>query len=160
MERRRRSQPEQRRLWQDETLEDDRYYDVDPVEEAPSGERVEEILATNRTVMLTCTLAAMMPCFALFLFFAERKSRAIRHFAIQSLGLTVFHLALAALLLAVNALFGGIPYIGFLLNLTLWIVYISAAIVMLILRIRMMFFAWRGAKFTLPLMGHMLDRFN
>lgn len=159
MERRRRTQADQRRTWQDEVYEDEQYDDADPVEE-PRRENVEEILATNRMVMLTCTLAAMMPPFALFLLFAEKKSRAMRHFAIQSLALTVCHLAVAAVLLMVNAVFGGIPFLGFLLNLILWIAYISAAIVMLILRIRMMFFAWRGARFTLPLVGHMLDRFN
>lgn len=160
MERRRRTQTEQRRSWQDEVYEDERYYDADPVEEEPVRESVEEIMATNRMVMLTCTLAAMLPPFALFLFFAEKKSRAMRHFAIQSLALTVCHIALAAVLMVVNAIFGGIPYLGFLLNLTLWIVYIAAAIVMLILRVRMMFFAWRGVRFVLPLIGHHLDRMN
>ena len=160
MERRRRTQAEQRRAWQDEVFEDEWYNDVDPVEEEPRRENVEEILATNRMVMLTCTLAAMLPPFALFLIFAEKKSRAIRHFSLQSLGLTLCHMATAAVLVVINAILGGIPFLGFLVNLILWIVYISAAIVMLILRVRMMFFAWRGAKFTLPLIGHILDRLN
>lgn len=160
MERRRRTQAEQRRPWQDEPWEDEQYYDGPNVEHEPHRENVEEIIATNRMVMLTCTLAAMLPPFALFLLFAEKKSRAMRHFALQSLALTLCHLAVAAVLLVVNAIFGGIPFLGFLLNLILWIVYISGAIVMLILRIRMMFFAWRGAKFTLPMIGHALDRFN
>ena len=63
-------------------------------------------------------------------------------------------------LMVVNAIFGGIPYLGFLLNMRLWIAYIAAAIVMLILRVRMMFFAWRGARFVLPVIGHKLDRLN
>lgn len=160
MERQRRTGQNQRRTWQEETWEDEQYYEADPVEEEPLREKVEEIVATNRMVLLTCTLAAMLPPFALFLFFAEKKSRAIRHFAIQSLALTVCHIALAVVLMVVNAIFGAIPYLGFLLNLTLWIVYIAAAIVMLILRVRMMFFAWRGARFVLPVIGHKLDRLN
>lgn len=158
MERRRRTQ--QRPSWQDEVLEDDRYYDMEPVEQEPRVDAVEEIVSTEAVVKLTCTLAAMLPPFALFLIFAEKKSRAIRHYALQSAGLTVCHLLTAGALLAVNAVFGGIPYLGFLLNLILWIVYIALAIVMLVVRIRMMFMAWQGGRFMLPLVGHMLDRYN
>lgn len=157
MDRRRRTQQEQQ-AWQQEVYEDEGWYDADPVEEEPYREQVEEIIATNRTVQLTCTLAAMMPLFALFLIFAEKKSRAIRHFSLQSMGLTICHGAVAVALLAVNAVFGGIPFLGFLLNMVIWIVYIAAVIVMLILRIRMMFLAWRGVKFSLPLVGTMLER--
>lgn len=158
MERRRRTQ--QRPSWQDEVLEDDRYYDMEPVEQEPRVDAVEEIVSTEAVVKLTCTLVAMLPPFALSLIFAEKKSRAIRHYALQSVGLTVCHLLTAGALLVVNAVFGGIPYLGFLLNLILWIVYIALAIVMLVVRIRMMFVAWQGGRFTLPLVGHMLDRYN
>lgn len=157
MERRRRSQQDER-TWQQASYEDERWYDAEPVEEEPYREQVEEIMATNRTVQLTCTLAAMMPLFALFLIFAEKKSRAMRHFSLQSVGLTVFHIVIGAVLLVVNAIFGGIPFLGFLLSLVIWIVYIIAVIVMLILRIRMMFLAWQGVKFTLPLVGTVLER--
>lgn len=74
------------------------------------------------------------------------------------MGLTLCHAVVGIVLLVVNAVFGGIPFLGFLLNLVIWIVYIAAVIVMLILRIRMMFLAWRGVKFTLPLVGTMLER--
>lgn len=149
---------ERRRRTQQEFYEDEGWYDADPVEQEPCREQVEEIVATNRTVQLACTLAAMMPMFALFLIFAEKKSRAMRHFSLQSVGLTLCHAAIGIVLLVVNAVFGGIPFLGFLLNLVTWIVYIGAVIVMLILRIRMMFLAWQGVKFTLPLVGSMLER--
>lgn len=149
---------ERRRRTQQEFYEDEGWYDADPVEQEPYREQVEEIVATNRTVQLACTLAAMMPLFALFLIFAEKKSRAMRHFSLQSVGLTLCHAVVGIVLLVVNAVFGGIPFLGFLLNLVIWIVYIAAVIVMLILRIRMMFLAWRGVKFTLPLVGTMLER--
>ena len=160
MNRGRRAAQGERRPWQDEEFEDERvYYDDEPVYEEPVHDRAEEIVATNRMVLLTCTLAAMMPPFALFLLFAEKKSRAMRLYAGQSVGLTVCHLAIAAALMLVNAVFGGIPYLGFLMNMILWIVYIVALILMVILRIRMMFFAWRGARFSLPVIGHWIDRF-
>lgn len=160
MERRKREPQAGYRPWQEETFEDEPYYDMEPVEEEPYREPVSEIIATNRMVLLTCTLAAMMPLFALFLFFAERKSRAIRHFSLQSIALSVCNIGFALALLLVNALLGVIPYIGFLVNLISWIMYICAAIVMLILRIRMMLFAWRGVRFVLPLFGRWVERFN
>ena len=157
----RKAQHAQRRPWQDEEFEEDQvWYDEEPTYEEPRRESVEEIIATNRMVLLSCTIAAMLPPFALFLLFAEKKSRAMRHFALQSVALSACHLLVAAALVLINAVTGGIPYLGFLMNLTLWIVYIAALIVMAVLRIRMMFFAWRGVRFTLPLIGNKLDRFN
>lgn len=158
MERRRTQH--QNHAWQEENIENERSWQDDPEEFEPRREQVEEIMATNRTVMLTCTLAAMLPPFALFLLYAEKRSRAIRHFAVQSAALTAMHLAVAAALVLVNAVLGSIPFLGFVINLAAWIVYIAAAIVLLILRVRMMTFAWRGVKFTLPLIGHRLNRFN
>lgn len=159
MEHRRRNQ-QAYRPWQEEAFEDEPYYDMEPVEEEPYREPVSEIIATNRMVLLTCTLAAMLPPFALFLFFAERKSRAIRHFSLQSIALSACNIALILALLLVNAIFGAIPYLGFLVSLISWIVYICAGIVMLILRIRMMLFAWRGVRFALPFIGRWVERFN
>lgn len=157
MEHRKRSQ-QPYRSWQDETYEDEPYYDMDPVEEESHREAVEEIIATNRTVLLTCTLAAMVPPFALFLLLAEKRSRAIRHFSLQSVGLSACHVVVGLALLLVNGLLGGIPFLGFLINLVSWIVYICAVIVMLVLRIRMMLFAWRGVRFVLPFVGRWLNR--
>lgn len=125
----------------------------------PDSEPVEEIIATNGTVRLTCTLAAMMGLFALFLCFAEKKSRAIRHFALQSVGLTAIHLAAALILLVVGTVLGVIPFLGFLMNLVCWLCYIALVIMTLFIKVRMMFFAWRGARFILPVIGRRLERF-
>ena len=151
----------QRRAWQEEEFEEERvwYEDEEPVYEDPRQAAAQEIIATNRMVLLSCTLAAMMPLFALFLLFAEKKSRAIRHFSMQSVMLSAVHLLVAGVLVVACAILGGIPYFGFLLNLAGWIVYIAALIVILILRIRMMFFAWQGVKFTLPIIGSRIERF-
>lgn len=157
MERRRRTQQPS---WKNDVLEDDRYYDMDPVEQEPKHDRAEEILSTGDAEKLACSLAAMLFPFALFLIFAEKRSRAIRHYALQSVRLAVCHCIVAGVLAAVNAVFCSIPYLGFLLNLVLWIVYIAAAIVMLVVRIRMMYMAWQGGRFTLPLIGRMLERYN
>lgn len=121
-------------------------------------EEPPQVIATNSTVKLTCTLAAMMSLFALFLCFAEKKSNAIRHFSRQSVGLAAVHLALAAVLLVVSTLLGVIPFLGFLVNLVCWLVYIAVLIAAVWLRVRMMLFAWRGLKFTLPVIGKRLER--
>lgn len=121
-------------------------------------EEAQQVIATNSTVKLTCTLAAMMSLFALFLCFAEKKSNAIRHFSRQSVGLAAAHLALALVLALLGTLLGVIPFLGFLVNLVCWLCYIAVAIVAVFLRVRMMLYAWRGLKFTLPVIGRRLER--
>lgn len=133
-------------------------YEDEPWDE-PQPQQAQEIIATNRMVLLTCTLESMMSLFALFLLFAEKKSRAIRTFAVQSVGLSVGHLAAGLALALVDALLGGIPFIGFLMNLVCLLAYIAAVIVALFLRVRMMLAAWHGVRFTLPVIGRRLERF-
>ena len=118
-----------------------------------------ELLATNNTVKLTCTLAAMMSLFALFLCFAEKQSRAIRTYAVQSVALTALHLASGAVLLAIGGLLGGIPLLGFLIVLVCWIVYIAVLVASCVIRVRMMFAAWNGYRFDLPVIGKLVESF-
>lgn len=117
--------------------------DVPAVEEQP-------LLATNTGVRLACTMAAMLSPFALFLCWAEKESHVIRRFAVQSVALTCVHLCGALLLALLSALVGQVPYLGFLLTLTGWLVYVSAALVVLGLRVRLMERAWHGRRYDLP----------
>ncbi|MGN0745338.1 MAG: hypothetical protein ACI4ML_01545 [Aristaeellaceae bacterium] len=117
-----------------------------------------EIIATNRTVRLTCMLAAMMGLLGLFLCFAEDRSRAIRHFAGQSAALLAVHAVLALLLYALGSLLGSLPLIGLVLRGLCLVVYLAALLVIIVLRIRMMFFAYRGVRLTLPLVGEAISR--
>ena len=118
-----------------------------------------EVIATNGTVKLTCTLAAMMGAFALFLCFAEKRSPAIRQFSVQSVALSAFHLIVGLVLLIVGSVFGLIPILGFLVKLVCWLVYIAALIAVIVVRIRMMLAAYQGLRFDLPLIGGSLNRF-
>ena len=162
--------PYQRPAWQeapaeeeetpDEPLYEEETFDDMPLESSRRDARAEmtrEIIATNRTVLLTCTLAAVMGLFAVFLCFAEKRSRAIRHFAGQSAALTAVHLALALMLILIGGLLGSIPLLGFLLRLVCWLLYIAVLIVLTALRIRMMFFAYQGIRFTLPFIGEKIS---
>lgn len=115
----------------------------------------QSLIATNTGVRLACTMAAMLSLFALFLCWAEKESRVIRRFAIQSVALCLMHLCGAALLGVISLLVGQVPYFGFLMRLMGWLIYIAVAVVALAMRIRLMERAWHGRRYELPL----LERF-
>lgn len=118
-----------------------------------------EVIATNTAIRLTCTLCAMMGLLAIFMCWAERESRAIRHFAVQSAAITVLHLFSAALLFLIAGLMGGIPFLGFLLTMVCWLIYFALLVVIIVVRARMMLHAWRGIRFTIPGLWRTLERF-
>ena len=126
------------------------YYDEEPPVEEP------EVIATNGTVKLTCTLAAFCSLLALFFAFADKRSRAIHHFAVQSLGLAAVHILGAAALVFVGGLLGAIPFLGFLITILCWLLYFALLLVCVVLRVRMMLAAYEGIRFTLPLIGERL----
>ena len=128
-------------------------------ETAADVNEFQNITADNATLRLTCTLTAMCSLFALFLCYAEKRSRAIRSFAVQSVGLTVMHLACALALTVVASVLGFIPFLGFLVNMLCWLMYLALAIVLVVLRVRMMLAAWQGTAYKLPLIGRSLERF-
>ena len=139
----------------DEAGYDDPAYGPEAYDEPPLA---REIIATNRTVLLTCTLAAMISLFGLFLCFAEKRSRAIRHFAGQSAALLGMHAVLALAICALGSLLGSLPLIGIVLRGLCLVVYLAALLVIIVLRIRMMFFAYQGIRFTLPVVGERIGR--
>ena len=139
----------------DEPGYDDPVYGPEGYDEPPLA---REIIATNRTVLLTCTLAAMLSLFELFLCFAEKRSRAIRHFAGQSAALLGMHAVLALAIFAPGSLLGSLPLIGILLRGLCLVVYLAALMVIIVLRIRMMFFAYQGIRFTLPAVGERISQ--
>ena len=122
-------------------------------------EENQPLLATNTGVRLACTMAAMLSPFALFLCWAERESRVIRRFAVQSVALAVIHLIGVTMLAVLSLLVGSVPYFGFLMTLLGWLVYIAAAVVVLFLRIKLMERAWHGRKFDLPLIEKLIGRY-
>lgn len=140
---------------------DQPYFDAPYQEEAwetepPPAE--PEIIATNGTVKLTCTLAAFCSLLALFFFFADRRSRAIRHVSVQSLGIAAVHVLGAALLILLGSLLGGIPFLGFLITILCWLLYIALAAACVFFRVKLMLAAYAGVKYTLPLLGEKLEQ--
>ena len=122
-------------------------------------EENQPLLATNTGVRLACTMAAMLSPLALFLCWAEKESRVIRRFAVQSTALAAMHLLGGAALGIVSLLVGSVPYFGFLMTLMGWLIYIAVALVALFLRVKLMERAWHGRRFDLPLMERMISRY-
>lgn len=119
----------------------------------------QPLLATNTGVRLACTMAAMLSPFAIFLCWAEKESRVIRRFAVQSAALLVVHLCGGALLGVTSLLVGSVPYFGFLMTLLGWLIYIADAVVILFLRVKLMERAWHGRKFDLPLIERLIRKY-
>lgn len=118
------------------------YDDEAPVEEP-------EVIATNGTVKLTCTLAAFCSLLALFFAFADKRSRAIHHFSVQSLGFgRRVHILGAAALVFIGGLLGAIPFLGFLVTILCWLLYIALLVVCVGVRVRLMLAAMRA--YVLP----------
>ena len=122
-------------------------------------EEGQPLLATNTGVRLACTMAAMLSPFALFLCWAERESRVIRRFAVQSVALAVIHLLGGAALGIISLLVGSVPYFGFLMTLLGWLIYIAVAVVVLFLRVKLMERAWHGRRFDLPMIERLIGRY-
>ena len=122
-------------------------------------EENQPLLATNTGVRLACTMAAMLSPFALFLCWAEKESRVIRRFAVQSVTLAALHLLGGAALGIISLLVGSVPYFGFLMTLEGWLIYIAVALATLFLRVKLMERAWHGRKFDLPLMEKLIGRY-
>lgn len=118
-----------------------------------------ELLATNTGVRLACTMAAMIGLLAIFLCWAERESRVIRRFAVQSAALTAAHALIGGVLLVTGALLGSIPFFGLIVTLICWLLYIAALIVLAAGRVRLMEHAWHGTRFDLPVLEGVLARY-
>jgi len=127
---------------------------VEQSDDAPQGSAAlplhQSVLATNTGVRLACTMAAMMGLFALFLCWAEKESRVIRRFAVQSAALTAAHVIIVSASLILTALLGGIPFLGVLITLLCWLCYIAVLTLLIVTRVRLMEKAWRGLRYDLP----------
>lgn len=132
-------------------------YDNDP---AAQWTDQPEIISTSQAVNLTSTIASFSLLMALFLCFADQRSRAIRRFAVQSIGLGAVHIGIGFACWLVDMLLGWVPLLGRWLHLMLIAIFIAVSILVLSLRVVMMFHAYRGEAYTLPIFGASLRRFE
>lgn len=119
-----------------------------------------EVIATSPIIQLICTLAALSGLFALFLFFADKKSRAIRRTAVQSIGWSALFIVVSLLMLLLNVLFSALPIIKVVVGLILAILYTALAVYFFYIKVRLMFHAYRGHAFSIPFIGETIRRFE
>lgn len=131
-------------------------YDEQEQEQIPGP----EIISTSQAVNLTSTIASFSTLAALFLCFADQRSRAIRRFSVQSVGIGALHLALGLICWLLNVLLGWIPGLGGVITILLTILIVAATVLVYVLRFRMMLHAYRGEAFVLPVIGETLRRFE
>ena len=125
----------------------------------PFQEEHQELLATNTGVRLACVMAAMISPFAAFLCWAEKESRVIRRFAVQSVSLLAVHLAVILLLAAVGLVCNAVPYLGFLMLVMCWLLYIATVILLLAMRIKLMESAWHGRRCDIPALERIIRKY-
>ena len=119
-----------------------------------------EIISTSQAVNLTSTIASLSALFALFFCFADQRSRAVRRFSVQSVGLGAIHLLLGMVIWILCEILGWIPLVGSVLRGLLLLVLIVATVIVIILRVRMALHAYRGEAHVLPVIGQALRRFE
>ena len=119
-----------------------------------------EVISTSQAVNLTSTIASLSALFALFFCFADQRSRAVRRFSVQSVGLGAIHLRLGMVLWILCEILGWIPLVGSVLRGLLLLVLIVATVIVIILRVRMALHAYRGEAHVLPVIGQALRRFE
>lgn len=119
-----------------------------------------EIISTSQAVNLTSTIASLSALFALFFCFADQRSRAVRRFSVQSVGLGALHLLLGMVVWILCEVLGWIPLIGSVLRGLLLLVLTVATIAVIVMRVRMALHAYRGEAHVLPVIGQALRRFE
>lgn len=127
----------------------------DESQQVPPG-----VISTSQAINLTGTLASLSTLFALFLCFADQRSRAVRRFSIQSVGLGAVHIAAGMVCWILSAVLGAIPVIGYVLYIILVVAFIAISLLIIVQRVRMMLHAYRGIAFVLPVIGQKLRRFE
>ncbi len=119
-----------------------------------------QIISTNPVINLTCLLAAASGLMGLFFFFADTRSRAVRRYAVQSVGLLSAFVFASAGLGVVGLIVGWMPVIGVVLSTLLWLAWAGMLIGALALRILLMLHGYRGEGYTLPVFGRRFRQFE
>lgn len=129
-------------------------------EEFRNAPEETEIISTSQAVNLTSAIASMSALCALFFCFADQRSRAVRRFSVQSVGLGAAHLLLAMVVWILTEVLGWVPVLGAVVRWLLALVLVLVTIVVLVMRVRMALRAYRGEAYTLPVIGTALRRFE
>ena len=119
-----------------------------------------EIVSTSQAINLTSAIASISALWALFFCFADQRSRAVRRFSVQSVGRGAVHLLLGMIVWILCEVLGWIPVLGTVVRWLLLLVLVLFTALVFVLRVQMMFHAYRGQAHVLPVIGQALRRFE
>lgn len=111
------------------------------------------LISTNSVINLTCTLCAMSGALGLFFCFADKRSQAVRRYAVQSTALLFVYAIASVACYVIGAVLGVLPFMGGMLRAALQLVWAVLTVLNLVARIKMMFHAYAGEAYVLPLIG-------
>ena len=126
--------------------------------------RRTERRAERKEERLTCLLAAFCPLLGVFFAVEEvrgQKPTKLGHYAIRSAALFSVLVLWTLIFLLATRILGGVPILGFVTELALWIVYLAGVVILLRVRVSMMHAAWQEMDYDLPVLEHFIqDRFH
>ena len=126
--------------------------------------RRTERRSERREEQLICLLASF--CSLLGVFFAVEEKRQGRqsrlgHFSVRSAALLAVFILWTLVFLAGSRLLSGVPILGLVTELALWIVYLAGVITLGGVRVSMMHAAWQELDYDLPVLEHFIqDHFH
>ncbi len=143
-----------------EEYDEEDYKEEDSYYEKRRRKKNNEVVSTNQSINLTCTLAAFFGLFGLFLYFADQRSNAVRRISVQSSALFIGEVVVFILLWLIGAIFSVIPFIGILMKVIVWLAAIATIVIVVFLKYQMMLRAYRGEAYVLPVIGEHIRRFE
>lgn len=126
----------------------------------PPKQEPPPVISANATINLTSTLCAASGLLGVFFFFAEKRSRVVRRFAVQSTGLFLAMIFASVGLGILGMLLGWVPFIGGVLRALLWIVWAALFAVSVFQRVKLMLHAYRGEGYLVPWIGKYCRQFE
>lgn len=118
------------------------------------------VISTNLTINLICTLCAIGGLLGLFFYFADKRSQAVRRYAVQSIALLFVYAIGATLCFVLGAVLGVIPLLGGVLKAACNLAWLALTVLDLVARVKMMLHAYAGEAYVLPVIGEQARSFE
>lgn len=124
--------------------------------EMPKGssepERTSTGLEQNTAALLSYIFTWLT---GLIFYLLERDNKYVRFHALQSILFGVSWIVLSVIMVVVVRVLGYIPLLGGFLSIILWLVFIGAYVIILIM---LMVKAYQGERYKLPVIGDIAER--
>lgn len=119
-----------------------------------------DVISTNLTINLISTLCALSGLLGLFFYYADKRSQAVRRFAVQSSALFFVYAIGGILCFVLGAVLGAIPIVGGVLRTICHLAWAALTVVDVVARVRMMRYAYAGEAYVLPVIGEQARNFE